>query len=223
MSYPDLDGVVRVEDIAQKGGGKFAADYVNWAKIAFYLRKHAPGWQPYALPTLDGGIAHAAPDGTCYLMIGFAHEEHGKTTLVPHAVMDHTMRAKKTPDARDISDSYVRGLCKAAALLFGLGWQLWSKDDPMERDLSADTKVARHTEAKAKKAAPKKPKPEPEVLEAFPLKEHALAALGKCTTKEEMRKWGLQVKVSSLVGQDLADLREAGSEHLAKITDGGKA
>ena len=38
-----------------------------------------------------------------------------------------------------------------------------------------------------------------------------------------MRKWGLQVKVSSLVGQDLADLREAGSEHLAKITDGGKA
>jgi len=213
MSYPDLDGVVRADDVSQKGGGKFAADYVNWARCALYLRKHAPGWQPYALPTADGGIAHAAPDGTCYLMIGFAHEEHGKTTLVPHAVMDHTMRAKVKPDARDISDAFVRGMCKAAALLFGLGWQLWSKDDPMGRD----------EEPVKKKAAPKKPEPKPEVLEAFPLKEHALAALGKCTTKEEMHKWGLQVKVSSLVGQDLADLREAGKEHLAKITEEGKA
>lgn len=213
-TFPNLDGVVSAEDVSQKGGGRFAADYVNWARVCYYLRKHAPGWQPYTERNASGSMVHEAPDGTCYLLIGFTHKHHiaGETVPVPHAIMDHTMKAKKNPDARDISDAFVRGTCKAAALLFGLGWQLWSKDDPLERD-----------EVPVKKAAPKKPKPEPEVLEAFPLKEHALSALSECKTKENMRVWGMRVKVSGLIGQDLEDLREAGKQHLAKIIEGGSA
>ena len=212
-TFPNLDGIVSADDVSQKGGGRFAADYVNWARVCYYLRKHAPGWQPYTERTASNSMVHEAPDGTYYLLIGFTHKHHpsGETVPVPHAIMDHTMKAKKNPDARDISDAFVRGVAKAAALLFGLGWQLWSKDDPLERE-----------EEPVKKASPKlRPKPK-EVLDAFPLKEHALSALAQCKTKEDMRKWGLQVKVSKLVGQDLADLREAGQERLAVITEAEK-
>lgn len=204
MSYPRLDDVVKADDVSKKGGGNFAADYVNWARIAFYLREHAPGWQPYAKPAEDGGIAHRAPDGSAYLLIGFRHAdpEMTDTELVPHAVMDHRMQAKKEPDARDISDAFVRGMCKAAALLFGLGWKLWSKDDPMERDEPA-------------------PKPKPPIIdiEPFPLKEHALEALKNVKDKKSYKEWGVRVKASKIIGADLEDLREAGQEHMAILKE----
>lgn len=204
MTYPRLDDVVKADDVSKKGGGNFAADYVNWARIAFYLREHAPGWQPYAKPAEDGGIAHRAPDGSAYLLIGFRHAdpEMTDTELVPHAVMDHRMQAKKEPDARDISDAFVRGMCKAAALLFGLGWKLWSKDDPLERDEPA-------------------PKPKPPIIdiEPFPLKEHALEALKNVTDKKSYKEWGVRVKASKIIGADLEDLREAGQEHMAILKE----
>jgi hypothetical protein len=204
MTYPRLDDVVKADDVSKKGGGNFAADYVNWARIAFYLREHAPGWQPFAKPAEDGGIAHRAPDGSAYLLIGFRHAdpEMTDTELVPHAVMDHRMQAKKEPDARDISDAFVRGMCKAAALLFGLGWKLWSKDDPMERDEPA-------------------PKPKPPIIdiEPFPLKEHALEALKNVKDKKSYKEWGVRVKASKIIGADLEDLREAGQEHMAILKE----
>jgi hypothetical protein len=204
MTYPRLDDVVKADDVSKKGGGNFAADYVNWARIAFYLREHAPGWQPYAKPAEDGGIAHRAPDGSAYLLIGFRHAdpEMTDTELVPHAVMDHRMQAKKEPDARDISDAFVRGMCKAAALLFGLGWKLWSKDDPMERDEPA-------------------PKPKPPIIdiEPFPLKEHALEALKNVKDKKSYKEWGVRVNASKIIGADLEDLREAGQEHMAILKE----
>ena len=209
MTYPRLDDVVKADDVSKKGGGNFAADYVNWARIAAYLREHAPGWQAYAKPAEDGGIAHRAPDGSCYLLIGFrqayvAHDDEDGpmvTTLVPHAVMDHRMNAKQQPDARDISDAFVRGMCKAAALLFGLGWKLWSKDDPMEREAPAP-----------------KPKPKP-ALEPFPLKEHALSALENVKDMPSFKAWGARVKASQITGDDLTELREAGQQHMAKIKE----
>jgi hypothetical protein len=203
MTYPRLDDVVKADDVSKKGGGNFAADYVNWARIAFYLREHAPGWQPYACPAReDGGIAHRAPDGSCYLLLGFIGPEGQATQLIPHAVMDHRMQAKKEPDARDISDAFVRGMCKAAALLFGLGWKLWSKDDPMERDAPA-------------------PKPKPPIIdiEPFPLKEHALEALKNVSDKKSYKEWGVRVKVSKIIGADLEDLRDAGQEHMAILKE----
>lgn len=204
MSYPRLDDVVKADDVSKKGGGSFAADYVNWARIAYYLREHAPGWQPYAKPAEDGGIAHRAPDGSAYLMLGFRHvdPEMTDTEFVPHAVMDHRMQAKKNPDARDISDAFVRGMCKAAALLFGLGWKLWSKDDPMEREEPAP-----------------KPKPKPVEVETFPLKEHALEALKQVSDLKSYKAWGVRVKASKITGVDLDDLREAGQEHMAILKE----
>tara|TARA_R100001443_G_scaffold4312_1_gene12747 strand:+ start:730 stop:1359 length:630 start_codon:yes stop_codon:yes gene_type:complete len=206
MTYPRLDDVVKADDVSKKGGGNFAADYVNWARIAAYLREHAPGWQPCAKPAADGGIVHRAPDGSCYLLIGFEYglavnleDEACETQYIPHAVMDHRMNAKQQPDARDISDAFVRGMCKAAALLFGLGWKLWSKDDPMEREAPA-------------------PKPKTAV-EAFPLKEHALSALENVKTPAQFKSWGARVKASQIVGDDLSELRDAGQEHMAKIKE----
>lgn len=206
MSLPRLEDVVSADDVSQKGGGKFAADYVNWARIAHYLREEASGWMPIAEPNQQGGIVHDAPDGSGYLLIGFTHADHGATTKIPHAVMDHTMRAKSNPDARDISDAFVRGMCKAAALLFGLGWKLWSKDDPMERDLSADTKVARHTEAKATKA--KKPQ-----HDAFKSMADALTSLKTVSTLKDFHSWGMRVKFASFDDEELTALREAGVEY----------
>lgn len=132
--YPRLDDIVKANDVSQKGTGNFAADYVNWSRIAHYLREHAPGWQPFTERNAEGGLVHTAPDGTCFMLIGFSAGGGIKTEVVPHAIMDNRMNAKKNPDARDVADAYVRGMCKAAALLFGLGWKLWSKDDPMDRD-----------------------------------------------------------------------------------------
>lgn len=203
MTYPRLDDVVKADDVSKKGGGNFAADYVNWARIAAYLREHGDGWQPVAVENREtGDIAHRAPDGSYYLLIAFDHPSGRRTSPVPHAVMDHRMQAKKEPDARDISDAFVRGMCKAAALLFGLGWKLWSKDDPMERDAPA-------------------PKPKPPIIdiEPFPLKEHALEALKNVTDKKSYKEWGVRVKASKIIGADLEDLREAGQEHMAILKE----
>ena len=203
MTYPRLDDVVKADDVSKKGGGNFAADYVNWARIAAYLREHGDGWQPVAVENREtGDIAHRAPDGSYYLLIAFDHPSGRRTSPVPHAVMDHRMQAKKEPDARDISDAFVRGMCKAAALLFGLGWKLWSKDDPLERDAPA-------------------PKPKPPIIdiEPFPLKEHALEALKNVTDKKSYKEWGVRVKASKIIGADLEDLREAGQEHMAILKE----
>jgi len=203
MTYPRLDDVVKADDVSKKGGGNFAADYVNWARIAFYLREHGDGWQPVAVENREtGDIAHRAPDGSYYLLIAFDHPSGRRTSPVPHAVMDHRMQAKKNPDARDISDAFVRGMCKAAALLFGLGWKLWSKDDPMEREAPA-------------------PRPKPAIIdiEPFPLKEHALEALKNVSDSKSYKEWGMRVKISKIIGADLDDLREAGQEHMAILKE----
>lgn len=202
--FPILDDVVKGDDVATKGSGKFAASYVNWSKIATYLRQHAPGWQPFAEPNKDGGLEHSAPDGSFYLLIGFTHREHGRTELVPHAVMDHTMKAKKNPDARDISDAFVRGMCKAAALLFGLGWRLWSKDDPFEReDEPATVKV------QAKQAAPAK--------RTFASPDEAANALTRCTEQKHVDAWTTIAKQSGFLFEEVDSLLELANERRALL------
>jgi hypothetical protein len=202
--FPILDDVVKGDDVATKGSGKFAASYVNWSKIATYLRQHAPGWQPFAEPNKDGGLEHSAPDGSFYLLIGFTHREHGRTELVPHAVMDHSMKPKKNPDSRDISDAFVRGLCKAAAMLFGLGWRLWSKDDPFEReDEPAPVKV------QAKQAAPAK--------RTFASPDEAANALTRCTEQKHVDAWTTIAKQSGFLFEEVDSLLELANERRALL------
>ena len=42
-SIPNLWGVIRPDDISQKGNGNFRADYMNWALTAHLMHEHAPG------------------------------------------------------------------------------------------------------------------------------------------------------------------------------------
>jgi len=207
MSYPQLDDVVKADDVSCKGTGKFAASYVNWAKVSHLLRTNAPGWQPYYVGAADGGMCHEAPDGTFYLLIGFRHSEEGETVAVPHAVMDHKMNAKSNVSARDISDAYVRGMCKAAALLFGLGWRLWSKDDPFERE---DEPQVRKVPVKQQRVAV-----------TFTSKDDAMTGLAKVKDKATLERWCRVVKDSSLNSDDSDDLREAYRERIAIMAEAG--
>ena len=142
MEYPNLHNALTDKDVITKSGGSYAAEYVPWAKVMHTLHEKAPGWLPFmklyaASEDADGSPLWPAPNGSAFLMIGFRHEGSvGVTEVVPHAIMDSRNNAMPMDriDSRDISDAYVRGVCKAAALCFGLGWQLWSKADPMARD-----------------------------------------------------------------------------------------
>lgn len=204
MTYPDLHNIDVSGYVKTKGTGKFAADYVPWAIIANLLREHAPGWQPYAAQADDDSIAHAAPDGTYYLLIGFRHPdpEQMDTELVPHAVMDHRMDAKKNPSARDIADAYVRGMCKAAALLFGLGWRLWAKDDPMTRD-----------DAEA---------PAPRKVSGFASPDEAVVKIMAARTINDLKKVWQHVAASGFLGEEMEGLAKAKDERKAQLTEESK-
>lgn len=139
MVFPNLSGVVDPKSMTTKGTGSYAADYVNWSRTMQYLRDHAPDWLPEMVQDQHGNDVHTAPNGSGYLMIRFVNvAEHLTTPAVPHAIMDNKMTAKTVIHSRDVSDAFVRGVCKAAALMFGLAWQMWSKDDPLTRTESSD-------------------------------------------------------------------------------------
>jgi hypothetical protein len=133
---PNLKSVVTKEMVKTIGTGRYAAEYVPWSKIAELLNEHAPGWQPELIPQNDGSILHLAPVGA-YLMIGFRHLDGTKTTAYPQAIQDnrHAAIPLDKIDARDISDTQRRGFCLAAAAVFSLGIELWTRD-PLESGYS---------------------------------------------------------------------------------------
>lgn len=125
---PNLAGVATAELVEKIGGGNFQASYINWSRTLQLLRDNAPGWLPELAPASDGGVLHSAPVGA-YLLIRFRHADGTVTPEVPQAVMDSRNNAiplaKVT--ARDVTDTHVRGVCKAAAVTFGLAYELWAK------------------------------------------------------------------------------------------------
>jgi hypothetical protein len=144
MDIPNLSGFADPQNVSKKGTGSFSASYINWARSLHDIRENAPGWMPEMVENIHGEEVHPAPDGSAYLVIRFRHVDGTKTTGIPHAIMDHKMKPVKGDlvGARDVADSFVRGACKAAAALFGYGWQMWSKDDPMERTAEEDNEIA---------------------------------------------------------------------------------
>ena len=145
---PNLAGVATADLVEQIGGGNFKASYINWSRTLNLLRVHAPGWLPELVTTADGSILHRAPAGG-FLLIRFRHADGRVTPEVPQAVMDHKNSAVPFDkiSARDITDTHRRGACMAAALTFGLAYELWAKM-PLESGY-AD--------------APEAPKPAPKV------------------------------------------------------------
>ena len=133
MTLPNLAGVASKDLVEKIGSGKFSAAYINWSRTMNLLRQHAPGWLVDYVPAEDGSLLHRAPVGA-YLLIRFQNMETGAVTpALPQAVMDHRNNAipfdKIT--ARDVTDTQRRGMCMAAAMHFGLAYELWAKM-PME-------------------------------------------------------------------------------------------
>lgn len=126
MQLPNLAGVATA-DLVEKIGGSFQASYINWSRTLNLLRTHAPGWLPETVPNADGGLLHAAPVG-CYMLIRFRHGDT-VTPAVPQAVMDSRNNAipHDKITARDVTDTHRRGICMAAAMTFGLAYELWAK------------------------------------------------------------------------------------------------
>ena len=137
-NLPNLAGVATQDLVEKIGTGRFEASYINWSRTLNLLRENAPGWCIQAVPALDGSILHKAPVGG-YLLLRFQHEDGRVTPEVPQAVMDNRNAAipfdKIT--ARDITDTNRRGACLAAAMTFGLGYELWAKM-PLESGYDAD-------------------------------------------------------------------------------------
>ena len=152
MQLPNLAGIATHDLVETIGGGNFKAAYINWSRTLQLLREHAPGWLPETVPSADGGLLHAAPVG-CYLLIRFRNGEQ-VTPAVPQAVMD-TRNAAIPHDkitARDLTDTHRRGICLAAAMTFGLAYELWAKL-PLESGYEEEQREARQE----RRAAPKPP------------------------------------------------------------------
>lgn len=120
--YPNLKGVATKDLVEDKGPGR---TYINWSRTMQLLRDHAPGWQPEAVMAADMGIVHDPG----YLFIRFVHLDGTTTPCWPQAIMDNRNNAipLSKATARDITDAHRRGVCAAAAGLFGLAYELWAR------------------------------------------------------------------------------------------------
>ena len=125
----NLAGVATKDLVDTIGTGRFSAAYINWARTMNLLHQHAPGWMVDYVPNAEGDLLHKAPVGG-YLMICFRHVDGTVTPALPQAVMDHKNNAVAYDKitARNITDTQRRGFCMAAAMTFGLAYELWAKD-----------------------------------------------------------------------------------------------
>ena len=206
MTFPNLAGVATKDLVEKIGTGKFQASYINWSRTMNLLRENAPGWLVDYVPAVDGTLLHRAPVGA-YLLIRFVNVESGiKTPALPQAVMDHRNNAiafdKIT--ARDITDTQRRGMCLAAAMHFGLAYELWAKL-PMESGYKSDSGET----AEAPKAAPT----------ATPVKDTAVdAKASEATFREAALAKGVNTFAIDAVCKKLNGNWEGGLKTLANKT-----
>ena len=129
MTIPNLGGVIKAEDVFDKGSGSYTASYVAWAKTSQLLRDNAPGWGFY-LAAKNEEYVWKAPDGSGYLMCFFENGEQ-RTPLFPFPILDNRnnpIQCEKI-SARTFTDSHRRALCACAAFAFGLAYELWAKEE----------------------------------------------------------------------------------------------
>ena len=155
-NIPNLAGVATKDLVDTIGTGRFQASYINWARTINLLHENAPGWMVNYVANTDGGLVHRAPVGG-YLLIGFVHVDGTTTPAVPQAIMDHKNNAIPYDkiSARDITDTQRRGMCMAAAMTFGLTYELWAKDkleESYSRGAAQEAPVAPKAATKAPSA-----------------------------------------------------------------------
>lgn len=126
---PNLAGVATRDLVEQIGSGSFKASYINWARTFNLLHQHAPGWYLEMVLTPDGDQVWRAPGNGGSLMLRFRHTDGTELVPIPQSVMDN--RNNPIPydkiSSRDITDTHRRGGCMAAAMTFGLAFELWAK------------------------------------------------------------------------------------------------
>ncbi|MGA1646055.1 MAG: hypothetical protein ACO4AV_13870 [bacterium] len=143
---PNLKHLATKDMVKTIGSGSYAAEYIPWSRIAEVLNDNAPGWFPELVPDREGNVLHRAPKGG-FLLIQFRNVDTGaQTPAFIQAVQDN--RHKSIPydqiDSRDISDTSRRGFVLAAAAVFNLGIQLWTRDqleDGYSRAIEGTTSV----------------------------------------------------------------------------------
>lgn len=145
---PNLAGVATRDLVETIGTGSFKASYINWARTMNLLHEHAPGWSPELVPTAEGDWVHPAPGAGGFLMIRFVHTDGSVRPAYPQSIMDHRNNAIPMDKitARDVTDTHRRGACMAAAMEFGLGYELWAKM-PLESGYSSGDQLAEESVA----------------------------------------------------------------------------
>lgn len=153
---PQLKGLITEDMVKKIGSGSYAAEYCPWSKIAELMQVHAAGWMPECVPNPEGDILHRAPVGG-YLQIRFVHLDGTATPAFQQAVMDN--RHKSIPyekiTSRDITDTQRRGWCLAAAAVFGIGVEMWTRD-PLESGYCGQEVAQEAPKVADGQAAPKK-------------------------------------------------------------------
>ena len=153
---PNLSGIATKDLVETIGSGSFKASYINWSRTMQLLRDHAPGWMIEVEYNQEGGVLHRDPVGA-KLMLRFRHLDGTVTTSVPQAVMDNRNNSIQFDKitSRDVTDTHRRGACLAAAMLFGLAYELWAKM-PLENGYTvADEGTIEKARQAAAKTAPK--------------------------------------------------------------------
>jgi hypothetical protein len=176
VQIPNLAGIATTDLVETIGAGNFKASYINWSRTLQLLREHAPGWLPETVPNAEGSLLHAAPVG-CYLLIRFRNGEQ-VTPAVPQAIMD-TRNAAIPHDkitARDLTDTHRRGVCLAAAMTFGLAYELWAKL-PLESGYDEHKKEERQERRATPKPPVAPPPPKPPVAPPPPASTVSVNAL----------------------------------------------
>ena len=182
MTIPNLAGVIKKDDIYQKGGGSFKASYVAWAKTSQLLREHAEGWFFY-LAAKNEEYVWSAPDGTGYLMCFFQYENNygdqppnpaakQRTPLLPLPIMDNRNMPVKLEkiSSRILTDSHRRALCACACFTFGLAFEIWADEEVLEAGVQPE-------KSKVSNVQPKN---------SGPLKNLFISSIKKATTEEEL-------------------------------------
>lgn len=208
--YPYLAGIIKADDVRQKGSGSYAADYISWAKTMQLINEHAPGWLP------EMGDLGFAPDQTAYVNVRFTHDESGKTTpWFPQSVMDN--RNKPVPSekisARDITDTHRRAICSAAACFFSLGYELWAREEVSEVEAVEESPQPPSRPAQTPPVAPPPPSSsadrepfENELIELLQVKFAKGETLAYLDEKSE--KWNLKKGGSRVAQMTIRQLQE---------------
>lgn len=199
IATPNLAGVATQNLVEKIGGGNFQASYINWSRTMHLLRENAPGWEPHLVSNKDGDILWKAPVGG-FLMICFINGDR-RTPEVPQAVMDTRNAAIpwEKITARDITDTHRRGICLAAAMTFGLAYELWAKM-PLENGVHQE-------EPEPRVQPPPKAPPAPPAQEAP--KDSGEPSIGAMLTILNLQKDEAMALIETNTGRKFLNVRDA--------------